>query len=74
MAEEDKNKLVIYRLNLTDVNAARLPIATKEDKNDFMDEVEDPEEELAETPEYPSNLDPVLRESLHIVKDMIDHP
>ena len=39
---------------------------------EFMDEVEDPEEELVETPEYPSNLDPVLREGLHIVKDMID--
>lgn len=74
MAEEDKKNLTIYRLNLTDVSAAKLPIATKEDKNEFMDEVEDPEEELTETPEYPSNLDPVLRESLYIVKDMIDHP
>lgn len=74
MAEEDKKNLTVYRLNLTDVSAAKLPIATKEDKNDFMDEVEDPEEELTETPEYPSNLDPVLRESLYIVKDMIDHP
>lgn len=74
MAAEDKKNLTIYRLNLTDVSAAKLPIATKEDKNEFMDEVEDPEEELTETPEYPSNLDPVLRESLYIVKDMIDHP
>ena len=74
MAAEDKKNLMIYRLNLTDVSAAKLPIATKEDKNEFMDEVEDPEEELTETPEYPSNLDPVLRESLYIVKDMIDHP
>ena len=40
----------------------------------YMDENEDPEDELTETPEYPSKLDPVLRESLHIVKDMVDMP
>lgn len=72
MAEEDARNMVIYRLNLTDVKAPKLPIATKEDKEGFMDEVEDPEDELIETPEYPSNLDPVLRESLYIVRDMID--
>ena len=72
MAAEDAKNMVIYRLNLSDVKAATLPIASKEDKTEFMDEVEDPEEELVETPEYPSNLDPVLREGLHIVKDMID--
>lgn len=74
MAEDDKKNMVIYRLNLSDVSAQKLPIASKEDKTDFMDEVEDPEDELTETPEYPSNLDPVLRESLYIVRDMIDHP
>ncbi len=72
MAAEDAKNMVIYRLNLTDVKLPTLPIASKEDKTEFMDEVEDPEEELTETPEYPSNLDPVLREGLHIVKDMID--
>lgn len=74
MAADDKKNMVIYRLNLTDVNAAKLPIASKEDATDFMDEAEDPEAELTETPEYPSNLDPVLRESLHILRDMVDMP
>ena len=72
MAAEDEKKLTIYRLKLSDVKAAKLPLASKDDDSEYMDENKDPEEELTETPEYPSNLDPVLRESLHIVKDMID--
>ena len=74
MAAEDAKNLTIYRLKLTDVKAAKLPLASKDDKNEYMDENEDPEDELTETPEYPSNLDPVLREALHIAKDMVDMP
>ncbi len=74
MAAEDAEKLTIYRLKLTDVKQPKLPLASKDDKNEYMDENKDPEEELTETPDYPSNLDPVLREALHIVKDMVDMP
>lgn len=74
MAAEDEKKMTIYRLKLSDVKAARLPIASKDDDDEYMDENKDPEEELTETPEYPSKLDPVLREALHIVKDMVDIP
>ena len=74
MAAEDEKQLTIYRLKLTDVKAPQLPIASKDDDDEYMDENKDPEEELTETPEYPSNLDPVLREALHIAKDMIDMP
>ena len=74
MAADDERTMTIYRLKLTDVMAPALPLASKDDKNEYMDENKDPEEELTETPEYPSNLDPVLREALHIVKDMIDMP
>lgn len=74
MAAEDEKKMTIYRLKLSDVKAASLPIASKDDDDEYMDENKDPEEELTETPEYPSKLDPVLREALHIVKDMVDMP
>ncbi|MEE1266657.1 MAG: carboxy terminal-processing peptidase, partial [Akkermansia sp.] len=74
MAADDAKNLTIYRLKLGDVKAARLPLASKDDDSEYMDENKDPEDELTETPEYPSSLDPVLRESLHIVKDMIDLP
>ncbi len=72
MAAQDEKELTIYRLKLADVKAPSLPLASKDDDNEYMDENKDPEEELTEAPEYPSNLDPVLREALHIVKDMID--
>lgn len=71
MEEEDKKNLTIYRLNLGDVKAKTLPLASKEDEEEFMDHAEDPEDELEDDLDYPSNLDPVVRESLHIVKDMI---
>lgn len=74
MAAEDEKNLTIYRLKLTDVAAPRLPLASKDDDSEYMDENKDLEEELTETPEYPSNLDPVLREALHIVRDMVDIP
>lgn len=71
MEEEDKKNLTIYRLNLGDVQAETLPLATKDDEEEFMDHAKDPEDELEDDLDYPSNLDPVLRESLHIVRDMI---
>ncbi len=74
MAADDEKNLTIYRLKLSDVKAAKLPLASKDDDSEYMDENKDPEDELTETPEYPSNLDPVLREALHIVKDMVDLP
>ena len=74
MAKQDEKNLVIYRLNLDDVEAEKLPLATKEDKEKFMDMADNPEDELVEAPDFPSDIDPVLRESLHIVKDMIDIP
>ena len=72
LAEQDKQNLTIYRLNLSDVSAEKLPLSTKEDKTSYMEENEDPEEELSKSPEYPSGLDPVLREGLFVLKDMID--
>ena len=74
MAADDEKNLTIYRLKLADVKLPKLPIASKDDDDEYMDENEDPEDELTETPEYPSKLDPVLREALHIVKDMVNMP
>ncbi len=71
MEKSDEKNLTIYRLNLGDVKAPVLPLASKDDKEEFMDQAEDPEDELDDTPDYPSNLDPILRESLNIVRDMI---
>ncbi len=71
MEEADKKNLTIFRLNLSDVKAPTLPLASKDDEEEFMDHAEDPEDELEDNLDYPSNLDPVIRESLYIVRDMI---
>lgn len=70
MAEEDAKNLVIRRLKLDDVDKKELPLFNKDDEEKFMDEHEDEDDELTETPEYPSSLDYVLRECLHILTDM----
>lgn len=74
MAAEDARNLTIYRLTLDDVDADVLPVASKEDKEKYMEAAEDPEDALSEDVEYPSNLDPILRESLYIVRDMMQLP
>ncbi len=72
MNKEDAEKLTVYRLNLSDVYAATLPKASKKDKESFMREAKDPEDELDDSLDYPSGLDPVLREALYITRDMIE--
>lgn len=72
LAKKDADTMTIYRLTLADTELPKLPLAGKEEDNSFMNMQEDPTEKLAESPEYPSHLDPELRECLHIVRDMID--
>lgn len=72
MAEADAKDLVIRRLKLDDVAKDELPLFNKDDEEKFMDEPEDDEDELTESPEYPSSLDYILRECLHILTDMAE--
>lgn len=72
MAEADAKALVIRRLKLDDVAKDELPLFNKDDEEKFMDEPEDDEDELTESPEYPSSLDYILRECLHILTDMAE--
>jgi carboxyl-terminal processing protease len=74
MAEADAANLRIFRLKLDDVDAAELPLITKAEDEKYMEEVEDPEEMLEEEVDYPSTLDPILRESMNIVNDMLEMP
>ena len=72
LAKEDADKLVVRRLKLSDVRAKVLPLASKEDKDRFMKSEKDEDDELDDTPDYPSTLDPELREALYILRDMVD--
>jgi hypothetical protein len=74
MAAADAANLRIYRLKLDDVTAAELPLITKAEDEKYMDEVEDPEEALEDEVDYPSTLDPILRESMNIINDMLEMP
>ncbi len=73
MAKNDAEKYKIYRLTLDDVDAKSLPLANPEKDNEqFMKVAEDPTEQLDDTPDYPSGLDPELREGINIVRDMLN--
>ncbi len=73
MAKSDAAKYKIYRLTLDDVDAEKLPLADPEKDNEqFMKMAEDPTEQLDDSPEYPSGLDPELREGINIVQDMLN--
>lgn len=73
MVKEDAKKYKIHRLTLEDADKDELPIADPEkDNEEFMKMAEDPTAELDDSPEYPSGLDPELREGINIVADMID--
>ena len=72
MAKDDAAKYKIYRLTLDDINAPELPLANPEKDNEqFMHVAEDPTAELDDSPEYPSGLDPELREGINLVQDML---
>ena len=73
MAKSDAKKYKIFRLTLEDVNKRQLPQADPEKDNEqYMKMVESPTQELDDSPEYPSGLDPELRECINIVSDMVD--
>lgn len=73
MVKDDAKKYKIHRLTLEDADKDQLPIADPEkDNEEFMKIAEDPTAELDDSPDYPSGLDPELREGINIVADMID--
>lgn len=72
MAQEQKKNMTIHRLTLENAGDEKLPLASNDDEPEFMDRVKSPEDELNDSPKYPSGLDSELNESLHILRDMID--
>ncbi len=72
MAEEDAKNLTIRRLKLDDADKKELPLFSKDDEEKFMEEHEDDDDALTDSPEYPSSLDYILRECLHILTDMAE--
>jgi carboxyl-terminal processing protease len=69
---EDRKKLKFFRLTLDDIENDRPPQVFDPYKEDdrYMRRAKDKTEELNDTPKWPSRMDPVKRESLHILRDL----
>jgi carboxyl-terminal processing protease len=74
MTKEDKQLMRFYKLSLDDLeNGADIheydPAA---EDGDYMRRAKDETEELDDAPKWPSGMDPVKRESLMVLRDLVD--
>ena len=70
--KEDKANMIFYKAHLDDLKAAKLPIFDpSSDDDDYMERAVDEIKELDITPEWPSGLDPVKREGIAILDDLL---
>lgn len=73
MEIEDRRKFKFFRLTLDNLKAEKLPEVDREkDAEAFMRRAKDKEDALDDTPLWPSGLDPVKREALAIVGDLVN--
>ncbi|MDA7877069.1 carboxy terminal-processing peptidase [Akkermansiaceae bacterium] len=73
MEEEDKKSLTSYRLTLDDIEEDSLPIVdTENDDQTYMRSEKSKIAALDDTPEWPSGIDPVERESLNVLRDLAE--
>ncbi|MFI3244420.1 MAG: carboxy terminal-processing peptidase [Akkermansia sp.] len=72
MSKDDKANMCIYQLDLADVDKKELSIAVTDEEDKYMQFEESEEDKLTKSPDYPSGLDPEMREALMILRDMID--
>lgn len=73
-ALEDKKLMAFYRVTLGDLekNAVLKSYDPSAENSSYMRRAEDKIAILDETPKWPSNLDPLKRESLAVLADLID--
>lgn len=74
MSEEDRKALCFYKLTLEDLEkgADLKPYNPADENCDFMRRAKDETADLDETPKWPTGLDPLKRESLSVLKDLVD--
>lgn len=73
LVEEDEENLRFFRLNLEDLNHEELvEIDREKDKESYMRKAKDGVADLDDTPEWPSSLDPVKREGINILADLVE--
>jgi len=73
LEEADTKIYKFYRLTLDDLATENLPeVDLEKDREAFMRRAKDETDDLDDTPLWPSGLDPVKRESLHVLADLVE--
>jgi carboxyl-terminal processing protease len=74
MAGADKEKFKFFRITLEDLEkgADLKPYDPSDESGDYMRRAKDETEDLDETPKWPTGLDPVKREGLFVLQDLVE--
>jgi carboxyl-terminal processing protease len=74
MSEEDKKSMKFFKLTLEDLekDAELKPYNPADESGGYMRRVKDETADLDETPKWPTGMDPVKRESLAVLRDLVD--
>jgi carboxyl-terminal processing protease len=74
MAKADKAGLAFYKITLDDLEkgADLKPFDPSDESSSYMRRAKSENEDLDETPKWPTGLDPVKRESLAVLRDLVD--
>jgi len=74
VAKEDKQNLKFFKLTLEDLDKGGniKPYDPADENGGFMRRAKDKTEDLDETPKWPTGLNPVKREALAVLRDLVD--
>ena len=73
MSLKDKEAMVFYKLTLEDLEkGADLKVFDPAGESEYMRRAKDETADLDETPKWPTGLDPVKRESLFVLRDLVN--
>ncbi len=73
-SKEDKENLKFYKITLEDLEkgADLKPYDPSSESGEYMRRAKDETADLDETPKWPTGLDPVKRESLYVLRDLVN--
>jgi len=74
MTKEDKENLKFFKLTLEDLDKGTdlKPYDPADEGGEYMRRAKDKTEDLDETPKWPTGLNPVKREALAVLRDLVD--
>lgn len=74
MSKADKASLKFFKITLDDLEKGSdlKPYDPSDESGEYMRRAKDDAEDLDETPKWPTGLDPIKRESLSVLRDLVD--